>query len=196
MISYRLDERIRVREQTAESTVSMRRPRARLVILDAELRIVAADAGAREILGELEMREPTRLPRVLEAALRVQGAGIESGDDLLMTSIPGFTLRLLSLDGRDGWRALLLERVCTRENLEAASRCFGLSPREIDVVRLLLEGDSASEIAQRLGIAEYTVGDYIKRIFAKTRVRNRSEMIAKLLGWFPSPSVPESKTCS
>lgn len=196
MISYRLDERIGARTQTDESAVSMRRARARIVILDAALRIVAADAPARELLGELEMREPSRLPRALETALRLRAACTGCDDDALDTSVPGLAVRLLPLDGRDGWSALVLERLCTREHLDAASRRFGLSRREIDVVRLLLAGDSASEVAQRLGIAEYTVGDYIKRIFVKTRVRNRSEMIAKLLGWFPSPSVPETTTCS
>jgi DNA-binding CsgD family transcriptional regulator len=181
VISYRLDERIGARTHAAESAVSMRRPRTRVVILDAELRIVAADAGARELLGELEPREPSRLPRTLEAALRAEG----HGGDRPTTSICGLVVHSLPLDGHEGWIALLVERVCTRENLEAASRRFGLSRREIDVLRLLLEGDSASEIAQRLRIGECTVGDYVKRLFAKTQVRNRSEMIAKVLGWRP-----------
>jgi DNA-binding CsgD family transcriptional regulator len=192
VISYRLDERLGARAPEGDSAVSMRRPRTRVVIVDADLRIVAADEGARELLSEIEMRDPSRLPRVLDAALRAQTADGGRNDDPL-TTIPGFAVRSLSLDGREGWRALLLERVCTRENLEAASRRFGLSRREVDVLRLLLEGDSASEIAQRLTIGECTVGDYIKRIFAKTHVRNRSEMIAKVLGWLPAGSATSLK---
>lgn len=122
--------------------------------------------------------------------------GGSNESDFAAMPAPGLIVRAVRLDSEDGSMALLVERLCAREDLEAASRRFRLSPREIDVLRLLLEGDSACEIAERLRIAEYTVGDYIKRIFVKTRVRNRSEMIAKILGWFPLSSTLESQACS
>lgn len=185
MISYRLDERLGARALGADSAVSMRRPRTRVVVVDPDLRIVAADEGARELLRELRGWDGSRVPDCVAAALQAARASAEGESDLLVTSIPGLLVRAIPLGGTESWSALLVERVSTREHLEAASRRFRLSPREIDVLRLLLEGDSACEIADRLAIAEYTVGDYIKRIFAKTQVRNRSEMIAKVLGWRP-----------
>jgi DNA-binding CsgD family transcriptional regulator len=194
VIPYRFDERLGARSKAAESALSQRRARTRVVILDAELRIVTADTGARELLRELGDADEARLPAALEAALREREGDAEQ-DGAPLTSVPGFVVRSLSLDAPENWSALLVERVSMRENLEAASRRFGLSRREIDVLRLLLEGDSASEIAQRLRIGEYTVGDYMKRLFAKTQVRNRSEMIAKILGWVPPPSLSEVEGC-
>jgi DNA-binding CsgD family transcriptional regulator len=105
--------------------------------------------------------------------------------------VGGVKARLIPLAGTDGQRiALLLEPLLTREALEGAAARYRLSPRESDVVRGLLDGASVSEIAGGLGIAESTVGDYLKRLFAKTRVRNRAEMIAKLLGWQTPEKLP------
>lgn len=183
MISYRLEERTSARTESCEAVASMRRARTRIVIVDASGEIVAADPAARGLLAGIEACGARQLPRVIADVLREWRASAGERTDRISTALPGLLLRSMHLDGPQGWTALLLEPVATREHLEAASRHFRLSPREIDVLRLLLAGESASEIAQRLAIGECTVGDYIKRLFAKTRVRNRSEMIAKILGW-------------
>lgn len=55
-----------------------------------------------------------------------------------------------------------------------------LSPREIDVARLIAEGLSNKEIAQRLGIALLTVKDHVHRILDKTGLRNRAAIAAAI----------------
>jgi DNA-binding CsgD family transcriptional regulator len=182
MIAYRIETR---QPQPAEAVFAMRRPRARVMLLDAGLRIVGADAQALRMLDDLGARCAGRLQPAIEHPIRAWHAAGTPDGEFVAVPMPGIALRAVALDGASSWIAVMLERVCARETLESAARRHGLSPRECDVLRLLLEGDSACEIAQRLRIAEYTVGDYLKRIFAKTRVRNRSEMIAKILGWRP-----------
>ena len=49
-----------------------------------------------------------------------------------------------------------------------------LTPREIDVLRLIAAGQSNREIAQTLFVSEATVKTHINRIFAKTGSRDRS----------------------
>jgi len=65
--------------------------------------------------------------------------------------------------------SLFLEAFCARH---------GVSPREQEVIGLLLEGRGTSEMASRLSISEYTVRDHLKRLYRKTGTRSRSELIS------------------
>ena len=51
----------------------------------------------------------------------------------------------------------------------------GLSPRELEVLRMLPAGASNRVIAQRLVIAESTVANHVRNILAKTGTANRTE---------------------
>ncbi|KAA1426626.1 HD domain-containing protein [Nocardioides antri] len=50
----------------------------------------------------------------------------------------------------------------------------GLTPREIEVLRLLARGASTREVARRLGITSKTAETHIERIYAKTGATTRS----------------------
>jgi DNA-binding CsgD family transcriptional regulator len=53
-----------------------------------------------------------------------------------------------------------------------------VSPREQEVIGLLLEGRGTSEMANRLSISEHTVRDHLKRLYRKTGTRSRSELLS------------------
>lgn len=59
--------------------------------------------------------------------------------------------------------------------------CFGLSPREIEVVMLILEGLKNAEIAGRLFISEVTVKKHVQHICAKMGVSTRTAVLRKAL---------------
>lgn len=53
-----------------------------------------------------------------------------------------------------------------------------LSPREREVVELIASGCTNVQIAQRLGISEATVKDYVGRVLRKLQAANRSAAVA------------------
>jgi DNA-binding CsgD family transcriptional regulator len=57
---------------------------------------------------------------------------------------------------------------------------YGLTAREQDVTRLILQGRSTSEIAQELVVSVHTVQEHLKSIFDKTAVHSRRELVAKV----------------
>ncbi len=51
----------------------------------------------------------------------------------------------------------------------------GLSPRELDVLQLIVKGHSNKEIGATLGLAENTVKNHVKMIFEKLNVADRTQ---------------------
>lgn len=93
-------------------------------------------------------------------------------------------VRVTRLDGHDRCLfAVSLEFFRGGDSLSRAARKYRLTPREIDVLGMILEGASASETAVALKIAETTVQGYYKRLLSKTQSRNRPAMVANVLDW-------------
>jgi DNA-binding NarL/FixJ family response regulator len=53
----------------------------------------------------------------------------------------------------------------------------GLTPREAEILGLIADGFSNSEIAERLVVSSHTIKSHINRIFAKTSSRDRAAAI-------------------
>jgi len=70
-----------------------------------------------------------------------------------------------------------------REPAEAAS---GLTAREREILRLIDDGLSNKEIAQRLGIGVSTVKNHVHHILDKTRASGRAQAAARLRARWPS----------
>jgi two-component system, NarL family, nitrate/nitrite response regulator NarL len=76
----------------------------------------------------------------------------------------------------DGIRYVMVK--CAPRTGEAL---VGLSPRERDIVNLIIKGYSNKVIAELLDISAWTVGTHLRRIFAKLGVSSRAAMVAKYL---------------
>jgi DNA-binding CsgD family transcriptional regulator len=76
---------------------------------------------------------------------------------------------------------------------ERRSRAAGglarLSERELDVVRLVVEGRSNDEIGGRLGIGPKTVESHLRRLFERFDLASRTELATRALreGWLEVP---------
>ena len=98
-------------------------------------------------------------PEHLVAAVRM----VRSGDALLA---PTITRRLV-------------ERFARRDSDTAAIHrdLATLTPRELEVLRLLAHGLSNAELASRLQLSEVTVKTHVARIFAKLALRDRVQAV-------------------
>ena len=56
-----------------------------------------------------------------------------------------------------------------------------LSPREVEIIRLILNGKLSKEIASELGISQKTVENHRHRLFRKLEVQNVAELMKKVL---------------
>jgi DNA-binding CsgD family transcriptional regulator len=57
---------------------------------------------------------------------------------------------------------------------------YGLTEREQDVTRLVMQGNSTAQIAERLVISAHTVQQHLKSVFDKTGVRSRRDLVGKV----------------
>lgn len=61
----------------------------------------------------------------------------------------------------------------------ASQKDYGLTPREMDILKLLVTGSTIKDAAARLGIGYYTADEYIRSVYVKLQVRSRGSAIAK-----------------
>jgi DNA-binding NarL/FixJ family response regulator len=98
-------------------------------------------------------------PEHLVGAVRL----VRSGDALLA---PAITRRLIErYAARDGQAAALHRDLST------------LTPRELEVLRMLARGLSNAELAGRLQLSDATVKTHVARILGKLRLRDRAQAI-------------------
>jgi DNA-binding CsgD family transcriptional regulator len=129
------------------------------------------------------------LPGFIEARVRRMTAAWDLRDIKTCTfstayPIPGLLLRTAPMQSASCISiGVLLEPYVVRRTIEHTAVNLRVSTREREVLYLLLDGESISDIAAKLNIAESTVQDHVKRMILKTDSRNRVEMAAKILGW-------------
>lgn len=116
------------------------------------------------VLGELA--EGTIQP--LPAGVLPTAAAAQQIDAALRAAAVGLMIRTRSDDAlADGFRP--------REETQGAL----LTPREIDILTVIGEGDSNKQAARRLGISAHTVKFYLEAIFQKLEATTRAEAVAK-----------------
>jgi DNA-binding CsgD family transcriptional regulator len=159
-------------------------------VLDADLQIVLAwnaEDQRRIALTGLHTRIAERLPTVLEETVRALTVGWSSdsvNQPGISRPVPFLVVRTQPMSGPAGlFIGVHIDRFQEPNSLTGAADRFHISPREVQVLALLLDGKHLDQIAKQLYITPSTVQDHIKSMLDKTKSRNRSELIARVLGW-------------
>jgi DNA-binding NarL/FixJ family response regulator len=64
-------------------------------------------------------------------------------------------------------------------NVNLPPRDYGLTPREKEILQLLVQGHTTKSAAALLGIGYYTADEYIRTVYGKLQVRSRGSAVAK-----------------
>ena len=84
------------------------------------------------------------------------------------------------VDGSGAGIAVSIRAAGVDDVLSRVSRASGLTPREGELVALLLEGLDTRELAERLVISRHTVQDHLKSVFEKLGVRSQRELVSSV----------------
>jgi len=168
-------------------------------VLDNDLRIVMSWSTADERRVSqtgLRLAPAERLPPLLQETVRELTQSWPNED----VRLPGvarpvsfLVVRTRPMTGPDGsFIGVRIERYYENNSLTRMALRFHISPREVQVLALLLDGNRLDQIAKKLYITSSTVQDHIKSMLDKTESHNRSELIARVLGWEFTPVAAEA----
>lgn len=117
---------------------------------------------------------------VTAAAVRRRGDWAGAASRLLLPSGRMLSLQAASMTSQDGDVAVIVDVARPLDVGAMLVDAYGLTPRQREVLGLLLLGRSPAEIGQSLGISEYTVNDHRKAIYQCMNVSSRAELAALL----------------
>jgi DNA-binding CsgD family transcriptional regulator len=154
--------------RTMPESALTRRERPRVTILDERFDVVLADARC-EFAAEI----------FRETARGIVERGAESAE--IDADGKRYVVHVARLAGAGELRyAVFVEQRGVRRPLMDAYDRFGLSPREVEVLALIIDGASNREIADALCIVESTVQDHVRSLCAKTGSRGRGALLARV----------------
>jgi DNA-binding CsgD family transcriptional regulator len=122
-----------------------------------------------------EAREPLEVRRLLRGLLD-ELEGEEREDRVVLDLV------------LDGFRC-----VVTRVAEEPVTAGLQLSPREMEIARMVAKGHPNKAIAAVLEISSWTVSTHLRRMFAKLGVSSRAAMVARVLEQKPPAVAPERR---
>jgi DNA-binding CsgD family transcriptional regulator len=162
-----------------------------LLVLDADLRINSLTSGTDQLLADLpdgdvgQGRLPSAVKAVAARALRSASRTDESGEVAMARVLDRngtwLVLHGAPLMASDVNRvAVIIEQAHPARIATLLMAVYGMTDREKDVTRLVLQGFATAEIADALVISPHTVQQHFKSIFDKTGVRSRRDLVGKV----------------
>ncbi|MEA2419909.1 MAG: hypothetical protein QOE60_2115 [Thermoleophilaceae bacterium] len=161
-----------------------------LLVLSSELEPESATPGTDAWLEDLPGgryggRLPAAVTAVARSALR-SSAGRDAPGEVALARVLSesgtwVVLHGATLTGPGAPRvAVIIEPAHPARIVPLLMAAYGLTEREREITRLVLQGNSTSGIAEQLVISPSTVQEHLKHIFEKTGVRSRRDLVGKV----------------
>jgi DNA-binding CsgD family transcriptional regulator len=172
-----------------------------IVVLGENLTPESYTPGAQQWLADLPVLKRGELPAavlsVAQAALAGRDAGRGRGQPVgarVRSERRGWVmLHGQSLAGADGRRVAVTIQPASPDRITPLLiAAYGLTQREEEVTRHVLQGNSTADIAEALCISPYTVQQHLKHIFEKTSVRSRRELMGRVFTRHYQPRVEDN----
>lgn len=186
-----------LRRAQANTFVPVRQPVPRgpvVLLLSADLDVRAQTPETDDYLRTLVPPDGERAP-VPAAAYNVAAqllateAGIDTHRASARVHLSGglwLTLRAARIgdpaDGKQRDIAVSIEETAPSERAALFAWSYGLSPREKELLAVLVGGGDTRGVASQLFLSEHTVQDHLRSIFTKTGVRSRAALLARAVG--------------
>jgi DNA-binding CsgD family transcriptional regulator len=175
-----------------------------LIVLSETWEVESVTPGVEGWLAELPdgVWEAGRLP---SSVLAVAGRALRAADnprepgEIAVSRVRSRSGRWVVLHGTpliSGERrrvAVIVERGDSARISPLLMSAYGLTEREQEITRLVLQGNSTDEIAARLVLSPHTVQQHLKGVFDKTGVRSRRDLIGKVFFAHYEPRVRDNE---
>jgi DNA-binding CsgD family transcriptional regulator len=176
-----------------------------LLVLSSDWQIESATPGVEQWISDLPQGDwdSGRLPA---AVLAVAGQALRSAEgrdrpgEVALARVLTRSRNWVVLHGAtlvtDGRRriAIIIEPAHPARIAPLLMSAYGLTAREQDVTRLVLQGESTTSIADRLVVSAHTVQQHLKSIFEKTGVRSRRDLVAKVFFSYYEPRLRDNES--
>jgi DNA-binding NarL/FixJ family response regulator len=155
-----------------------------IVVLDMELPDMSGVAVTQQLVQTVPgvrvvILSFSHTDSLVVEAIRAGAYGYLSKDiqpEALARALIGVAEGEVAMSRRTAARVMAHFRQANGPSLEVTSN---LTDRELEVLRLLANGATDRQIAERLVIAESTAKKHVQHILRKLRARNRAEAVAK-----------------
>lgn len=98
---------------------------------------------------------------------------------IFMLLSPAYSSHLFFADWSDDFTGVDMTKAMLELEKSGISESFGLSCREKEIAALLLHGETAKPISEKLNISTHTVNFHIKNLYKKLDIKNRAELFAR-----------------
>ena len=176
-----------------------------LLIVTSDWELESATPGVEQWMADLPEGEwdAGRLPSVVlsVAAQALRSAeGRDEPGEVALARVLTRSGRWVVLHGAtlvsDGQRriAVIVEPAHPARIGPLLMSAYGLTDREQDVTRLVLQGESTAAIAESLVVSVHTVQQHLKNIFEKIGVRSRRDLVGKVFFSYYEPRVRDNES--
>lgn len=153
-----------------------------LVVTDLDAEVIFRNRAARNAQQSYSIRSTQQIAHSIDEAMaefRSLGKRLRTASLVDAATGRRIIVRSYRLPDRDD-AALTLVFDCEPERDKSLPAWDVLSKREQEIVELVSQGLTNKEIAERAFVTENTVKQHLKRVFTKTDVRNRAELMQRV----------------